>query len=152
MKNVLQNPMIDVLRIPDIENRKGYLKEMLQIIHTIYSPIASGVKSFSGTVALLLRNETFGIKNPVILKQVSYSNVPNFIRGNKEKFISPLIFGSDYKWFEQQRQEIFTKCLTDTIVVFNTLYEDKGVYLVDEDEFLAEIKDKIGFVTFAIHT
>ena len=87
MKNVLQNPMIDVLRIPDIENRKDYLREMLQIIHTIYSPIASGVKSFSGTVSLLLRNETFGIKNPVILKQISYSDVPNFIKENKEKLL-----------------------------------------------------------------
>jgi hypothetical protein len=152
MKNVLQNPMINVLRIPDIENRKSYLREMLQIIHTIYSPIASSTKSFSATVSLLLKNETFGIKNPVILKQVSYIDVPNFIKENKEKFISPLIFGSDYKWFEQQQQEVFTKCLTDTIVVFNTLYENKGVYLIDEDEFLSEFKDKTGFVTFAIHT
>ena len=85
------------------------------------------------------RQSIFDARNSTIIK-------------NKEKFISPLIFGSDYKWFEQQQQEIFTKCLTDTIIVFNTLYEEKGVYLIDEDEFLSEIKDKTGFVTFAILT
>ncbi|MFZ4500339.1 MAG: hypothetical protein ACOYMZ_02435 [Minisyncoccia bacterium] len=148
--------MADILATPD-EERRGRLMDDLQIIHSIFSPLASLTKSFTGTVLLLLRKETFGVKPSVKLYRVSCEEVPAFIQKNRHRFMSPLIFGSDYEWFEKCNMEIFTVCLTDTVVAINTIDQidqEKGVYIIDEEEFLsevAEVTDKNRMVTFALY-
>src|SRR5690606_14522776 len=106
MNKIIRVPMADIFTVPD-EERRARLMDELQMLHSIDSPIASTTKSFTGTVLLLLRKEEFGIKQPVILQQVKCDEVPVFIKENEKRFISPLIFGSDYEWFNDCKMEIF---------------------------------------------
>lgn len=156
MEKILRVPMADILAVPD-EERRARLMDDLQTIHSIYSPLTSLTKSFTGTVQLLLRKEKFDVKPSVELRRFSCGQVPGFIKKNRHRFMSPLVFGSDYEWFDKCNMEIFTVCLTDTVVAINTIDQigqEKGVYIIDEEEFLSEVAkvtDKNRMVTFALY-